>query len=150
MVGAKYANIWETFSRKIRRMKHFAAPNAKRTASRRHLVSKLIRTFRILGEPALLYPFLLLKNLFDGPKGRKGKHTQQRSNQNMVYIHRSRYARQAQQQESPPAASAAIVFGLDHNGMEHADNQKRTDADNESRQMVFIQKIHVQVDKKGK
>lgn len=94
--------------------------------------SELIGATRILREPAFPYTFFLLEYLLDAPEGGEGEDTQQRREQDVVQTEGSCHAGNAQQQENPPAAGTPIVLGLDDNGVEDADDEERTDADEQA------------------
>ena len=103
---------------------------------------EFIGALGIFGEPAFFYPFFLLENLFDGPKGGKSKDAQQGSYQYVVHAEGTYDACNAQQKEKPPAPCAPMVFCLDDYGVEDADDEKGADADDQAGQMVRVQKIH--------
>ncbi len=93
---------------------------------------KLISTFWVLGKPAFFYPFLLFKDLFDGPEGGEGKYSQEGSQHNVFRAEGGDEATDSQNQENPPTLGAPIVLGLYDYGMKQADNEKRADADDKS------------------
>ena len=105
-------------------------------------LSELVGTFRVLGEPAFLYSFFLFENFLNGPERREGENTQQGRQQNVVDTHRSSCSPDTQQKEYPPASGTPVIFGLYHDGVEQADDEERTDADEQSGKMVCVQKIH--------
>jgi len=122
--------------------------NTPKTALRKRPVkytsnsSELIDSFRILRKPAFFYPLFLLEHFFDAPEGRESEYAQQRSNHNILRAKRSYDAADAEQKENPPTFGAQMIFGFYNYGMKQSDNDKCTDADDKTRQMIFVQEIH--------
>ena len=80
---------------------------------------------RVSREPPFAHTFFLLEEFLDAPQ-RRESHNGRQGTPKEAFDEKSRHcASHAHQQENPPRACAEIVFGLDNNGMEQADNQKR-------------------------
>lgn len=94
--------------------------------------SELVFPFGILGKPAFLDALFLFEHFLDGPEGGEGEDAEQRGYQNVVHADGGNDACHAQQEEYPPAACAPIILGLDHDGVEEADDQKGADADEQA------------------
>ena len=94
--------------------------------------SELVGTFGIFGEPAFLDAFFLLEDFFDGPEGGEGEYAQEGGYQDVFGAEGGGCCADAQQEENPPAAGAPIVFCLDDDGVEEADDEEGADADDEA------------------
>jgi hypothetical protein len=102
------------------------------------LFLELIRTFGVLGEPTFLYAVFLFKDLLDGPERRESKYAQEGRNQDILYAKRGHNAPDAQYKKNPPALGTPIILGFHYHRMKQSDDKKCTNADEQSRKMIFV------------
>ena len=97
-----------------------------------HSVHVILAALWIHGEPAFLDPFVLGKYLSDAPKAGEGNDSQDDA-QRIICAEEAACAEQyAGQQECPPAFAPEVVFCFDDEGMEHADGEERSHADDDA------------------
>lgn len=104
--------------------------------------SEVVRPLRVLGEPAFAHTLLLLEDFLDGPEGGEGEDAKKGGYEDVFRAEGGDDTADAQQQEEPPAPRTPIVFGLHDDGVEQADDEEGADADEKTRQMIGVQKIH--------
>ena len=103
---------------------------------------KRIFSFGIFGEPAAADAFLLFENLADAPQGGEAGYAENDGPEKVVDFPRQEAAHKADNQKCPPDAYAEIVFAFDDKGMEHADDEKCAESDEESCHVVCRKKIY--------
>ena len=99
--------------------------------------------FRIAGEPSFLDPLALFEQFADTPERRSAPDGQQRGPEQFAHGDRGGNRPDARQKEQPPDAHPEIVFALDDERMEDADDEERAQSDGQSREVVLRQKFHI-------
>ena len=99
--------------------------------------------FRIAGKPSFLDPLALFEQFADTPERRSAPDGQQRGPEQFAHGDRGGDRPDARQKEQPPDAHPEIVFALDDERMEDADDEERAQPDGQSREVVLRQKFHI-------
>lgn len=84
----------------------------------------LVFPFGVHGKPPFLHPLLLLKQLADAPKRGGSNDADNGRHHGVLNADGADDAGNADQREHPPWSGAEIVFRLDDDGVEDADNQE--------------------------
>ena len=88
--------------------------------------------FGIPGEPALLYPLALSKQLADGPEGGGAENADDGRQDGVLDEQGADNTGDADKEENDPGTSAPVVLGLDDDGMPYPDGQKGAEGNDES------------------
>lgn len=103
---------------------------------------KRIFPFGIFGEPAAADAFLLFEDFADAPQGGEAGYAENDGPEEVVDFPRQKAAHKADNQKCPPDTYAEIVFAFDDERMEHADDEKGAESDEESCHVVCCKKIY--------
>ena len=83
----------------------------------------------VLGEPSSLDASLLLEDFLDAPEAGKSEYSRERRPEHTWDKNSGYGTRHTRYEKDPPASCAEMVFSLDDDGVEDADNQESADAD---------------------
>ena len=88
--------------------------------------------FRVHREPAFQDTLALVEYFLDRPEGGEGENAEQGWDEDVADEQWTDDAQDTQKKEHPPAAGAPIVFSLDDHRMKKPDDEKGTDANDDS------------------